>query len=225
MSKATINIMIVSDDHYYCRTIYRILVLKGVEVFLARKTSDGEFSVLSNDRDLILVDLCQDVERGLKVIANVRADESDVPILALLPVENVEARVTALELGADDCVPKQLDLRELLARMYAVVRRRRGHTRSLIEIGTVALDLLKREVTFGTKRTVLPQQEFALVRMLAEHPSRILSRDVLHDHLYRGEDDVSPTAVDVLIFYVRRKLGKDFIRNVRGRGWALSDVV
>ncbi|MNY38801.1 Transcriptional regulatory protein QseB [compost metagenome] len=129
-----------------------------------------------------------------------------------------------LDLGADDYLLKPFEFRELLARMRAVVRRRHGAANSIIGSGSVQLDLTTREVLFRGTRETLTAREFALMHAMLERPGAILSREQLENRIYGWGEEVMSNAVDVIIHNMRRKLGADTIRNVRGLGWRVVDA-
>jgi DNA-binding response OmpR family regulator len=110
-------------------------------------------------------------------------------------------------------------MRELLARIRAVLRRQSGHAVSILGNGEVDLDLANHEVRYRGQIHVLPAREFALMYALLERPGTILSRSQLEEKIYGWGEEVESNAVDVLIHYIRRKFDKDVIRNVRGAGW------
>ena len=152
-----------------------------------------------------------------------RARRGDTtPVLVLTARDGVDDRVTGLDLGADDYLLKPYELRELLARMRAVIRRRDGSAHSLIGNGELQLDLTTREVLVHGERSQLSAREFALLHALLERPGAILSRDQLENRIYGWGEEVSSNAVDVLIHGMRRKLGAGAIRNVRGLGWRVA---
>jgi two-component system OmpR family response regulator/two-component system response regulator QseB len=124
--------------------------------------------------------------------------------------------------GADDYLVKPYEFRELLARMRAVIRRRDGSAHSVVGTEAVQLDLTTREVVVHGERAQLSAREFALLHALLERPGAILSRDQLESRIYGWGEEVSSNAVDVLIHGMRRKLGADVIRNVRGLGWRIA---
>ncbi len=136
--------------------------------------------------------------------------------------DSLDARITGLDLGADDYLVKPYELQELLARMRAVIRRRDGSAHSLIGSAAIQLDLTTREVMVHGERSQLSAREFALLHALLERPGAILSRDQLENRIYGWGEEVTSNAVDVLIHGMRRKLGPDTIRNVRGLGWRVA---
>jgi DNA-binding response OmpR family regulator len=127
--------------------------------------------------------------------------------------------VASLDLGADDYLAKPFAVRELVARMNAVLRRQSGLAQSVMEAGEMTLDLDTHELSYHGARIVLPMREFALMRALMERPGMILSRAQLEERLYGWGEEVESNAVEVLIHSVRKKLDREVIRNVRGAGW------
>jgi DNA-binding response OmpR family regulator len=136
--------------------------------------------------------------------------------------DGVDDRVHGLDLGADDYLLKPYEMRELLARMRAVIRRRDGSAHSVIGNPAMQLDLTTREVLVQGERSQLSAREFALLHALLERPGAILSREQLENRIYGWGEEVTSNAVDVLIHGMRRKLGPDAIRNVRGLGWRVT---
>lgn len=124
-----------------------------------------------------------------------------------------------LELGADDYLIKPFGLRELMARVRAVLRRNDLLAGHVVGNGELMLDMVTRETTYRGKTVLLPAREFALLRALADSSGTIFSRAQIEQHLYAWNKDVGNNAVDVLIHCLRKKFDNDIIRNVRGIGW------
>jgi two-component system, OmpR family, response regulator len=127
-----------------------------------------------------------------------------------------------LDLGADDYLLKPFDMAELLARMRAVIRRKNGHANSTLENGPISLNLTTREVAVDGKAARLSAREFSLIEALLIRPGAILSRQELEDRIYGWHHEVESNAVEFLIHGLRKKLGSDAIKNVRGLGWMVS---
>jgi len=156
---------------------------------------------------------------GTEVLRRARERGDATPVLVLTARDGIEDRIRNLDLGADDYLLKPFAFRELLARMRAVVRRRDGAAHSLIGRGPLQLDLTTREVLVEGVREALTAREFALLHALLERPGAILSREQLENRIYGWGEEVTSNAVDVLIHGMRRKIGAEAIRNVRGLGW------
>ncbi|RYY91182.1 MAG: response regulator, partial [Comamonadaceae bacterium] len=179
--------------------------------------ADGDYACVLLDLGLPKVD-------GVEVLRSARARGDVTPVLVLTARDGVDDRVAGLDLGADDYLLKPYELRELLARMRAVIRRRDGSAHSVIGTTAVQLDITTREVLVQGERAQLSAREFSLLHALLERPGAILSREQLENRIYGWGEEVSSNAVDVLIHGMRRKLGPETIRNVRGLGWRVSST-
>jgi two-component system, OmpR family, response regulator len=220
----SMRILLIEDDTMIGRSLDRALTNSGMAVDWVRNGADCITAVRDTTYGLLLLDLGLPDLSGIAVLQAIRRQNTDTPVVIITARDDVESRVAGLDCGADDYVVKPFDFDELNARIRAVVRRHEGRSSSVITAGPVTLDLVRYEVSYGGLSTALPSKEFALVRALAERPGAILSRAQLEDRLYDWGNEVESNAVDVLIHYVRRKFGKDIIRNVRGIGWMIPEV-
>ena len=174
--------------------------------------------------DLVVLDLMLPDLGGLEICRRMKQwpETRDVPVVMVTAKGEEADVVSGLEMGADDYIVKPYNLGELMARMRAVIRRRDGAAQSVVGTGALQLDLATREVVVQGERSQLSAREFALLHALMERPGAILSRDQLENRIYGWGEEVSSNAVDVLIHGMRRKLGPDAIRNVRGLGWRVA---
>jgi two-component system response regulator QseB len=182
----------------------------------------AEQALLAEAYDACLLDLGLPRKAGLDVLRRLRARGSKLPVLVLTARDAISDRVDGLDAGADDYVVKPFDLAELAARIRAVTRRKEGRAQAVIEHDDVTLDTATREVRRRGERVVLSPREFALLQALLEHPGRILSRAQLEERLYGWGEEVESNVVEVHVHTLRRKLGADFIRNVRGVGYRVA---
>jgi two-component system response regulator QseB len=173
--------------------------------------------------DLLLLDLGLPGREGLAVLKALRGRGSTLPVVILTARDAVDDRVAGLDAGADDYVVKPFDLKELEARLRAVLRRRAGSASSVIEHGSLALDLAAHELRRDGVVVPVSPREFALLHALLERPGRILSRAQLEERLYGWGEEVGSNVVEVHIHSLRRKLGADLIRNVRGVGYRIPE--
>lgn len=134
----------------------------------------------------------------------------------------VEDRIEGLDLGADDYLVKPFEIRELLARMRAVVRREASGSSPLLSNGKLKLDPANREATFLDKTALLTAREFSLLRALLARPGIIMPRSELERQIYGWNEEVASNAIEFLIHAIRKKLGPTAIRNVRGLGWMVD---
>ncbi len=158
---------------------------------------------------------------GTEVLAQVRRARSLVPVLVLTARDAVPERIRALDLGADDYVIKPVDLDELAARLRALVRRGHGQPQACLELRGVSLDPAAREARRDGTVVALAAREFDLLHALMLNAGRVLSREQLEQHLYSWGQEVESNAIEVHIHHLRRKLGAELIRTVRGVGYVL----
>ena len=216
------RILIIEDDVLIARALVRGLEGIGAAVDVVRNGVDGLIALRNESYSVALLDLGLPQKSGLELLKELRGGGNATPVLIVTARDDIETRITGLDLGADDFVIKPFDLDELAARMRAVLRRHAGHASSDIRSAAIKLNLTSREIEFGDHTEVLPAREYALLRALMERPGVILSRAQLEAALYGWGDEVESNAVDVLIYYIRRKFGKEIIKNVRGVGWMVT---
>jgi two-component system, OmpR family, response regulator QseB len=182
----------------------------------------AEQALLTEPYDAFLLDLGLPRKAGLAVLRRLRERGSMLPVLVLTARDAITDRVEGLDAGADDYVVKPFDLAELAARIRAVTRRKAGRAQAVIEHGNVVLDPATREVRRNGELVPLSPREFALLEALLEYPGRILSRAQLEERLYGWGEEVESNVIEVHVHTLRRKLGADFIRNVRGVGYRVA---
>jgi DNA-binding response OmpR family regulator len=215
------RVLLVEDDPMIGASLRTGLCAQGMAVDWVTSGRDAIESLANNHYAVVLLDLGLPDMTGLQVLKTVRGSEHKTPVLIVTARDDLQSRVTGLDLGADDYIVKPFNFTEMMARIRAVIRRQTGHLVSRIESGEVTLDLASHEVTFRNVTLVLPAREFALLLGLAERAGTILSRSQLEEKLYGYGDEVESNAVDVLIFYIRKKFGSQIIRNIRGAGWMI----
>lgn len=173
--------------------------------------------------DLVLLDLGLPGKDGLEVLKAIRGKDNPVPLLIITARDGLDDRIRGLDSGADDYVLKPFEMVELLARMRAVLRRKSGTATPILSNGMVSLDPASREVRAnGGASLQLSNREFALLQALMVRPGAILSRSELEERIYGWGEEVESNAVEFLIHALRKKLGSEIIKNVRGVGWMVS---
>lgn len=216
------RVLLVEDDEMIGHSLVRALGAQGWSVDWVKEGLLAQSALADGDYACVLLDLGLPKRDGLEVLRRARAAGDATPILVLTARDGLDDRVAGLDVGADDYLLKPYEFRELVARMRAVIRRRDGAAHSLIGREGLQLDLTTREVLVAGERAQLSAREFALLHALLERPGAILSREQLENRIYGWGEEVSSNAVDVLIHGMRRKLGPDAIRNVRGLGWRIA---
>jgi DNA-binding response OmpR family regulator len=216
------RILLIEDDVMVGAALDQALRDAAMSVDWVQDGTDGELAVEIDGYALVLLDLNLPGKSGLELLRDWRRCSLKTPVLVLTAREGIEDRVESLDLGADDYLVKPFEVSELLARMRAVLRRHRGHAVSTISNGRVTLDLASHEAGCDGAKAVLPAREFALLHALLERPGTILTRAQIEERIYGWGEEVESNAVDVLIYSLRKKLGKDVIRNLRGAGWLVD---
>ncbi|MCE4224945.1 response regulator transcription factor [Methylobacterium sp. C25] len=213
------RVLLIEDDRMIGEGLARALVADGASVDWVRDGAEAEAALCEREHALVLLDLSLPGADGLELLRIARTRGVDTPILVITARDGVDSRVSGLDLGADDYLVKPFETRELLARMRAVLRRRAGRATSRLIAGPTELDTETHTLSHEQVATVLPAREYALMHSLMERPGRILSRAQIEERIYGWGEEIESNAVDALIYAIRRKIGKDVIRNVRGAGW------
>jgi DNA-binding response OmpR family regulator len=216
------RVLLVEDDEMIGQSLSQALERNGWSVDWVKDGLLAQSALADGDYACVLLDLGLPKRDGVEVLRQARARGDATPVLVLTARDGLDDRIGGLDLGADDYLVKPYELGELLARMRAVIRRRDGSAHSLIGTPSMQLDLTTREVLVAGERAALSAREFALLHALLERPGAILSRDQLESRIYGWGEEVMSNAVDVLIHGMRKKLGADAIRNVRGLGWRIA---
>ena len=211
--------MVVEDDAMIGNCIRTGLRQEGYTVDWVRDGAAAELATATTAYDAILLDLGLPGRSGLELLGHWRKQNNPVPVLIVTARDAVADRVRGLDSGADDYLVKPFDLDELAARLRALLRRRSGRATPLIEIGPLTLDPASHEVHLDGAAINLSAREFGVLHALLENPGVPLSRSQIEDRLYGWEEEIGSNAVEVHIHALRRKLGSDWIRNVRGVGY------
>ncbi len=218
------RILLVEDDRLLGDGVRAGLAASGFAVDWVRDGEAALAALAAESFAAIVLDLGLPRRDGLSVLADLRAAGNPVPALVLTARDQVADKVRCLDLGADDYVVKPFDLDELAARLRALVRRANGRADACLRHGDLVLDPAARSVTLKGAPVVLTGREFDLLRMLLDAAGRVLSRRVLEEQLYAWGEAVGSNALEVHIHHLRRKLGSELIRTVRGVGYLVDEA-
>jgi len=216
------RLLLVEDDPMIGEAIRAGLKREGFTVDWVHDAASAARVLGSEPFELLLLDLGLPGSDGLKLLKSLRGRGETLPVLIITARDAVSDRVAGLDAGGDDYLVKPFDLDELAARVRALLRRKSGRSSSVLEHLGVVLDPAAHRVTRQGKEVALSPREFALLQLLMERPGRILSRAQLEERLYGWGEEVESNAVEVHIHGLRRKLGAQFISNVRGVGYRVS---
>ena len=215
------RVLLVEDELQIGQNLFRALKNAHYTVDWIRDGKSAGAAIESTGYAAVLLDIGQPGIGGIDLLRSLRAAGNRVPVMTLTSKDDIDARVASLDVGADDCVLKPIDVRELCARLRAVLRRRAGCATSRIGDESLGLDLEKRTLHCNGIAASLSAREFALMHSFLERPGAILSRSQLEDRIYGWGREVASNAVDVLIHSMRKRFGQTLIRNVRGIGWTV----
>jgi two-component system OmpR family response regulator len=215
------RVLLVEDDRMIGEAVLQALQEARYAVDWVRDGDAALLALRANEYGLLLLDLGLPKTSGVEVLRAVRAAADPVPVLVITARDGVDDRIGNLDAGADDYLIKPFEIRELLARMRAVARRKGGTGSPVLSNGSLALDPATHEASVDGVAVPLSGREFALLQALLIRPGAILSRSELEDRLYGWGNEVESNAVEFLIHALRKKLGTAAIKNVRGVGWTV----
>ncbi|MDR3428506.1 MULTISPECIES: response regulator [Silvimonas] len=213
------RVLLVEDDAMIGEAVQQGLKSLGMTVDWARDGSEGETALSCGEHELVLLDLSLPRKSGLALLQGMRRRNDGRPVLILTARDTVENRIEGLDAGADDYVVKPFDLNELAARIRAVLRRHAGRVDPVLDLGALRINPATREVVLSGQPVTLSAREYALLAALAERPGVPLSRTQLEERLYGWGEEIGSNTVEVYIHALRRKLGPEWIKNLRGVGY------
>ena len=215
------RILLVEDDAMIGRAVLDLLRQENYATDWVRDGSAADAALQSERYDLVLLDLGLPRIDGLQVLRNLRARRESVPVLVATARDAVGDRVAGLDAGADDYIVKPYDTDELLARVRALLRRSAGRAEPLISHKGVELNPATKQATLNGQPLALSAREWVLLEPMLQRPGVVFSRAQLEEKLYGWKDGVSSNAVEVYVHGLRKKLGGDFIKTVRGLGYVV----
>ncbi|QBQ63501.1 response regulator [Actinobacillus indolicus] len=216
------RILLIEDDSLIGEGLKLGLTKSGFSVDWFTDGKTGLDALSSAPYDAVVLDLTLPKMDGLDVLQNWRRANQDVPVLILTARDTLDERITGLQRGADDYLCKPFALAEVVARLQALIRRRYGHTNPVIEHSLVRFDPNQRKVFLKDQEVTLTTREYNLLELFMHNKDRVLTRSSIEEKLYTWDDEVNSNALEVHIYNLRQKLGKQFIRTVHGVGYTLG---
>jgi two-component system cell cycle response regulator CtrA len=222
--------LLIEDDASLAKSVELMLRREGMQVDVTDLGEDGLEIGKLYDHDIIILDLNLPDVSGHDVLRRMRDARIKTPVLIMSGNSSIEQRLKGLGYGADDFLPKPVDMRELIARIRAISRRSQGHAASVIEVGRLRVDIdNKRAETSEGKPIPLTVREFAIVEVLALRKGSTVTKETLMSQLYSSEVDEEPEQkiIDVFVHKIRKKLeaatGEQCIETIWGRGYSMKD--
>jgi DNA-binding response OmpR family regulator len=219
-----LRLLLVEDDALLGDGIRAGLSLSGYAVDWVRDGESAQHALLDHDYAACILDLGLPGRDGLSVLQELRRRGGALPVMILTARDTREDKIAGLDLGADDYLTKPFDLAELQARLRALLRRATGSASPVLRHGDICLDPATKRVSRNEEEIQLSAREYALLLDLLNHPRHVRTRGQLAESLYAWGEEAGSNTVEVYIHHLRRKLGNDFIRTVRGLGYQLADA-
>lgn len=217
------RILLIEDDAMIGKAIRQGLSQSGFTVDWVSDGRAAELSLANGVYDLAILDLGLPKKDGMAILTTLRSSGNSMPVLIASARDTVRDRIAGLEAGADDYVLKPFDLNELIARVRALLRRQTGSATTVLRLGDLSLDPVRKVVTLGARVVNVSARELAILEALMRRPGAVLSRAKLEDSVYGWGEEVGSNAIEVHLHNLRRKLGSQRIRNVRGVGYRVTE--
>ncbi len=221
------QLLVVEDDRKVLRSLQRGLEAEGYDVAAAANGEEGYRLATARHFDCAVLDLLLPGRDGLDVLAALRREGRQLPVLILTARDAVEDRVVGLDAGADDYLVKPFAFAELLARLRVLLRRERGERETVLRAGDLELDLLGRRATGSGVEIPLTQREFEVLAYLTRNKNRVVTRAMLGRDVWKEPNHALTNVIYVYMNLLRRKLeplaGRPSIRTIRGVGYSLQD--
>ncbi len=221
------RILLIEDDKRLAASLSKSLRAEGFAVDVARDGVSGEELAKVNENDVIILDVMLPKQDGWTTCANLRREKILTPILMLTALDDVEDKIKGLDSGADDYLAKPFHLRELLARIRSLARRKTDVRVAIIEKFGITLDLNTHKALRDGREISLTNKEFAMLEFFMMNAEKILSREVLSEHIWDMNFDPKSNVIESFVKFLRQKLDKGFktqlIHTVRGSGYIFSD--
>jgi DNA-binding response OmpR family regulator len=213
------RVLLVEDDGMIAQGLQTALRQAGFAVDWMRDGQSGAAALKSSTFDVVLLDLGLPQRDGIDVLRELRKRGNSTPVIILTARDEIQHRIAGLDAGADDYIVKPFDLDEVMARMRSVLRRAAGRGDPYIQHGDIRLNPVSRTVERNGVPITLSAHEYAVLEALLQRPGAVLSRAQLEDRLYGWDEQIGSNAVEVYVHGLRRKLGSDAIRTLRGVGY------
>lgn len=216
------RLLLVEDDTLLGKGLQAGLKQAGYQVEWLQRGDLATTALESNQFDVIVLDIMLPGESGLDILRKMRKRGDTSPVLLLTARDSINDRVEGLDSGADDYLVKPFDLDELNARLRALLRRRCGRAEPILEHRGISLDPASHRVELNHQEINLSSREFALLQYLLENAGRAITRTRLEETLYGWDGEVESNSLEVFIHHLRKKLGNDLIRTIRGVGYMIE---
>lgn len=216
------KILIIEDDENILSFLKRGFEEEGFVVDSAADGEDGEYLATANKYDVIILDWMLPIKNGIEVLQTLRDKNIPTPTIMLTAKSEIDDKVLGLTKGADDYLSKPFSFKELNARVQALYRRSISSGSNTIKIKDLEIDLDTKTVTKNGEKLVLTQKEYELLLFLVKNKNAAVSNSMIEEQLWGDEEYINSNVIQVTIYHLRKKIGKDLIKSSRGLGYTID---
>lgn len=216
------KILIIEDDENILAVLKRGFEEENYVIDSADNGEDGEYLALTNSYDLILLDWMLPIKNGIDVLQTIREQNITIPVIMLTAKDNIDDKVLGLTYGADDYMSKPFSFKELIARVNALYRRSLSSTTNKLQIKDITIDIDAKVVSRDGETIIMTQKEYELLLFLVKNKNKLVSNPIIEEQLWNNEEYINSNVIQVTIYNLRKKLGKEFIKSSRGLGYKIE---
>ena len=216
------KILIVEDDENIASFLKRGFEEEEYIVEVALDGEDGEYLATTNTYDVIILDWMLPVKSGIEILQSIKENSITTPTIMLTAKDSIDDKVEGLSTGADDYLSKPFSFKELHARVLALYRRSVGGTGNTLSIKNITIDIDKKIVKKDNEELTLTQKEYELLLFLIKNKNALVSNNMIQEQLWSEEEYINSNVIQVTIYNLRKKIGKEFITSSRGLGYKVA---
>jgi DNA-binding response OmpR family regulator len=214
--------LIVEDDENILSVLKRGFEEENYIIDTSLDGEEGDYLALTNSYDVILLDWMLPNKTGIEILKNIRENGIKTPIIMLTAKGDIDDKVEGLTQGADDYMGKPFSFKELLARVNALYRRSLSTTTNKFKLNDIEIDLDLKTVKRDAQEIVLTQKEYELLLFLIKNKNQLVSNTIIEEQLWTNEEYINSNVIQVTVYNLRKKLGKEFIKSARGLGYKIA---
>ena len=216
------KILIIEDDENILAVLKRGFEEEDYVIDTSLDGEEGEYLATINEYDLILLDWMLPLKNGLEVLQSLRKQKIMTPIIMLTAKDDVDDRVKGLTYGADDYVSKPFSFKELLARANALYRRTLSVSTNILQIRDIVIDIDSKTVHKNDEQITMTNKEYELLLFLSKNKNKLVSNVMIEEQLWNNDEYINSNVIQVTVYNLRKKLGKEFIASSRGLGYKIE---
>jgi DNA-binding response OmpR family regulator len=217
-----VKILLIEDDTHIVSFLQRGLVEEGHSIDTALDGEEGEYLASINAYDLIILDWMLPSKNGIEILNSLRKKNISTSVLMLTAKGEIDDKVLGLNSGADDYLSKPFSFKELLARIDAIYRRSLSDGKNIIVINDLNIDISKKIVKKEDVKILLTAKEYELLLFLIKNKNSMVSNGMIEEQLWNNEEFTNSNVIQVTIYHLRKKIGKDLIKSFRGLGYKIE---